>query len=112
MRRRSLCAVGRSEQNAIGHDDRRSPTGLEQLEEQGQEQQFGLLGLDDPLQILGGRLVVQRSGERRVGQDQRVLLGVPAGALGQRVAVADVGDSMPCSSMFMLPMRSMVASKS
>lgn len=55
------------------------------------EEHLGLLGLHDPLQVLAGGLVVERPGEGGVGQDERVLLGIHCGALGERVAVADVG---------------------
>ena len=106
-----LCALLEPNSTPSGTITAARPPGLSN-EEQREEEQFGLLRLDHALQVLGRRLVVQRPGERRIGQDQRVLRGIVAGALGQRVAVADVGASMPCSSMFMLPMRSMVESKS
>jgi hypothetical protein len=65
--------------------------GLEQPQEQRQEEQFGLLGLDDALEVLGGVLVVERPGEGRVGQDERVHLLVASVLLGERVLVAHVG---------------------
>jgi hypothetical protein len=60
----------RAEEHTVRDDDRRAATRLEQLQEQRHEQQFGLLRLDDPLQVLGGRLVVEGPGKRRVGQDR------------------------------------------
>jgi hypothetical protein len=51
--RSALCAVRRTEQHAVGHDNRRAAAGLEQLQEQRQEQQLGLLRLHDPLEVLG-----------------------------------------------------------
>ncbi len=83
--------VRAAEQHALGHDDRRPPARLEQTEEERQEQQLRLLRLHDLLQVLGRGLVVERAGERRIGQDQRVLLLLPGVVLGQRVAVGDVG---------------------
>ena len=66
--------LGRAEEHAVGHDDRGAAAGLEQAQEEREEEQFGLLGLDDLLQVLGGGLVVEAAGERRIGEDQRVLL--------------------------------------
>jgi hypothetical protein len=65
-----------AEQHAVRDDDGGAPADLEQAQEQRQEQQLGLLGLDDLLEVLGGGLVVEAAGEGRVGQDQRVALGV------------------------------------
>jgi hypothetical protein len=108
-----LVGLAAAEQHAVGHDDRRAPAGLEQAQEQGQEQQLGLFGLDGLLQVLGGVFVVQAARKGRVGQDEAVGLGIARRAFGQRVAVlAMAGCSTPCSTMFMLPMRSMVLSKS
>jgi hypothetical protein len=42
-----LVRLAGAEQHAVGHDHRRPAAGLEQAQEQGQEQQLGLLGLDD-----------------------------------------------------------------
>ena len=49
-----LCAVDGAEQHAIGHDDGGAAAGLEQAQEEREEEQLGLLGLDDLLQVLGG----------------------------------------------------------
>ena len=43
------------------------------------------------LQVLGGVLVVERPGERRIGEDQRVFFLLACVVLRQPVAVADVG---------------------
>ena len=48
-----LVRVARAEEHAVGHDDRGASAGLEQPQEQRQEEQLGLLGLDDLLQVLG-----------------------------------------------------------
>ena len=69
-----LVGLGGPEQHAVGHDHRRPAAGLEQPQEQRQEEQLGLLGLDDLQEVLGGVLVVERAGEGRVGEDQRVRL--------------------------------------
>ena len=47
-----LMRLGRAEQHAVGHDDRGAAAELEQAEEQREEEQLGLLGLDDLLQVL------------------------------------------------------------
>ena len=62
-----LVGLRRTEQHAVGDDDRRPATGLEQPQEQRQKQQFGLLCLDDLQQVLGTALVIQRASERRIG---------------------------------------------
>ena len=84
----------RPEEHAVGHDDGGAATDLKQAQEQGEEQQLCLLRLDDLLQVLGGGLVVEAAGERRIGEDERVPLGVVARCgqvgLGQGVLVADV----------------------
>ena len=82
--------LARSEEHAVGHDDSGASSCLEQAEEEREEQQLGLLCLDDLLQILGDGLVVEASRKRRIGEDQRVLLRVIVVGLGQRVLVADV----------------------
>ncbi len=81
----------RAEQHAVGHDHGGAAAGLEQAQEERQEEQLGLLGLDDLQQVLGGVLVVEAAGEGRIGQQQRVLLLLAGVVLGERVAVADVG---------------------
>ena len=86
-----LVRVGRAEEHAVGHDDGGASAGLEQAQEEGEEEQLGLLGLDDLLQVLGGVLVVERSGEGRIGEDQRVFFLLARVVLRERVAVADVG---------------------
>ncbi len=65
--------------------------GLQQAQEEGEEEQLGLLGLDDLEQVLRDVRVVQGAGEGRVGEDESVLLLLPRVVLGQRIAVADVG---------------------
>ena len=52
-RTKVLVRLGRAEQHAVGHDDRGAAAGLEQPQEQGEEQQLGLLRLDDLQQVLG-----------------------------------------------------------
>ena len=86
-----MCALRRAEQHAVGHDDGGAAAGLEQAQEEREEEQLGLLRLDDLLQVLGGVLVVERPGEGRIGEDQRVVLLLAGVVLRQRVAVADVG---------------------
>ena len=83
--------IGRAEEHAIGHDDGGAAAGLEQAQEERHEEQLGLLGLDDALEVLGGGLVIEAAGEGRIGEDEGVLLRVVLVALGQRVSVADVG---------------------
>ena len=78
-----LVRLGRAEQHAVRHDDGGAPAGLEQPQEQREEQQLGLLRLDDVLQILGGGLVVERAGERRIGEHQRVASGILGVVLGE-----------------------------
>jgi hypothetical protein len=80
-----------AEQHAIGHDDGSTATGLEQAQEEGEEEQFGLLGLHYLLQVLSTVLVVERAGEGRIGQDEGVFLVLPGVLLGERVTVDDVG---------------------
>ena len=86
--------LARPEEYAVGHDDGGAAAGLEQAQEQGKEQQLGLLCLDDLLQVSGGGLVVETARKRRIGEDERVPLSVVPGCrqvgLGQRVPVADV----------------------
>ena len=82
--------LARSEEHAVGHDDGGATAGLEQAEEEREEQQLGLLGLDDLLQILGGGLVVEASCKRRIGEDQGVHLRVIVVRLSQRIPVADI----------------------
>ncbi len=86
-----LVRVGRAEEHAVGHDDGGASAGLEQAQEEREEEQLGLLRLDDLLEVLGGVLVVEDAGERRIGQDQRVFLLLARVVLRERVAVADVG---------------------
>jgi len=78
-----LVRFGRPEEHPVRDDDSRSAARLQQPDEQRQEKQLGLFGLDDLLEILGDRLVVQRPGERWVREDERVKLGVPASTAGQ-----------------------------
>ena len=69
-----LVGGGGAEQHAIRHDDCGTSAGLQETQEQRQEQQFRLLGLDDGKQVLRGVLVIERPRERRIRQDQCVLL--------------------------------------
>lgn len=101
-----------AEQHAVGHDDGGAPAGFEQAQEQGQKEQLGLFGFDGLLQILGGVFVVQAAGKGWVGQDEAVGLGIARRAFGEESRYSMAGCSTPCSTMFMLPMRSMVLSKS
>ena len=66
------------------------PPGLSSRRNKRQKQQFGLLGLDDLQQVLGGVLVIERPGKGRIGEHQRVALLLAGVVLRQRVAVADV----------------------
>jgi hypothetical protein len=86
----SLCALEEPNSTPSGTHHRRPPAGAQQAQEQGDEQQLGLLGLDDLQQVLGRRLIIQRSGEGRVGEDQRIGAGILVMLLGQAVAVGDV----------------------
>ena len=79
-----------AEEHAVGHDDGGAAAGLQQAQEEREEEQLGLLGLDDLQQVLGGVLVVEGAGEGRIGEDQGVLLLVAGVVLRERVAVADV----------------------
>ena len=74
---------GRAEQHAVRHDDRRAPANLEQPQEQREKQQFGLFGLDDLLQILRRRLVIERAGEGRIGEEQAVAVLLARNILGR-----------------------------
>jgi type I restriction enzyme R subunit len=54
-------------------------------------EQFGLLGLDDLQQVLGGVLVVEAAGEGRIGEHEGVGILVGGVILRQRIAVTNVG---------------------
>ena len=86
-----LVRVGRAEEHAVGHDDGGASAGLEQAQKEGEEEQFGLLGLDDLLEVLGAVLVVERAGEGRIGEDEGVFFLLARVVLRKGVAVADVG---------------------
>ena len=103
----------RTEQHTFRHDHRRAPADLEQSQEQGEKQQFRLLGLHDLLQVLRGRLVVERAGKGRIGEDKAVAF-LLAGDDPRRANpdASIIGFSMPCRIMFIEPMRSIVGSKS
>ena len=77
----------RAEQHAVGHDHRGASAGLQQAQEEREEEQLGLLGLDDGQQVFGRVLVVQAAGKRRVGVNQRVGLFIVGVVLRQRVLV-------------------------
>ena len=76
---------------AVGHDDRRASAGPQQAQKQREKEQFGLLGLDDPQEVLRATLVVERTGEGRVGEDERVAFLLARVVLREAVAVDDVG---------------------
>ena len=61
-----------AEQYAVRDDDRSPSSALQQAQKQGHEEQFGLLCLDDPLQVLGGGFVIEAAGKGRIGEDQGV----------------------------------------
>ena len=87
--RRVLCALLDPKSTPSGTMTAARPPVWRRRREEGEEQQLGLLRLDDLLQIFGGGLVVEASRKRRIGEDQRVLLRVIVVGLGQRVLVAD-----------------------
>ena len=82
--------VAGAEQNPVRDDDCCSASGLQEPQEQRKEQQLGLLCLHDLLEVLGRVLVIQRSGEGRIRQDERVALFLPGVVLREGVSVADV----------------------
>jgi hypothetical protein len=86
-----LVRLAAAEQHAVGHDDRGPAAGLQQAQEQRQEQQLGLLGLDDGQQVLGGVLVVQAARQTAGWPGSAVGLFVARVVLRQRILVADVG---------------------
>ena len=86
-----LVRIRRAEEHAIRHDDGGASAGLEQAQEEGEEEQLGLLRLHDLLEVLGAVLVVERPGEGRVGEDERVFFLLARVVLPERVAVSDVG---------------------
>jgi hypothetical protein len=49
----------RSEQYPVGDDDGGTPAGLQQSHEEGYEEQLGLFGLDDLLEVFRAGLVIQ-----------------------------------------------------
>ncbi len=51
--------LGGAEQHAVGHDDGGAAAGLEQSQEQREEEQLGLLRLDDLQEILRRVLVIE-----------------------------------------------------
>ena len=61
--RRVLVCFARPEEYAVGHDDGGAAANLKQPQEQRKEQQFGLLSLDDLLQIPSDGLVVETAPE-------------------------------------------------
>ena len=85
-----LVGIGRAEEHAIRHDNGGAATGLEHAQEERHEEQFGFLGLDDALEILGGGFVIEAAGEGRIGEDEGVFFRVVLIVFGQRVLVADV----------------------
>ena len=85
-----LVRPARPEQHAVGHDHRRAAARFQEAQEEREEEQLGLLRLDNLQQVLGRVLVVEAPGERRIGQHQRVGLLVARVVLRERVAIADV----------------------
>ncbi len=90
MRRSSLCALPEPEQHAVRHDDRRAAAGFEQAQEEREEEQFGLFGLNDLEEILGSILVIEAAGKRWIGEYQRILLLLAHMVLRERVAPLNV----------------------
>lgn len=85
-----------AEQHAVRHDGGAAAADLEHAQDECDEEQLGLLGLDHAQQVRGHVLLVQAALERWVGQDEieRAFgaLGVALlEALAQRVLVVDVG---------------------
>ena len=78
-----------AEQHAVGHDHRRAAADLQEPQEEREKQQFRLLGLHHLLQVLRGRLVIERAGERRIGEDEAVALLLARDVLGEGVARLD-----------------------
>jgi len=76
----------RAEQHSFGHDHRSAPADLQEPQEQREKQEFGLLGLDDLLQVLRGRLVIERAGERRIGEEKAVAVLLARNVLGEGIA--------------------------
>jgi hypothetical protein len=72
-------------------DDSRPTASLQQPQEQRDKQQLRLLRLDDLLQVLRGRLIIQRPGKRRIREHQAVFAGLILVLFRQRVAALDVG---------------------
>ena len=62
----------RAEEDAVGDDDGRTAARLEEPQEEREEEQLSLPGLDDREQVLRRALVVEAAGERRIGKDERV----------------------------------------
>ena len=88
--RRVLCALLDPKSTPSGTMTAARPPAWSRRRNRARKQQLGLLGLDDLLQVLCGGLVVETARERRIGEDQGVLLRVIIVGLGQRVLVADV----------------------
>lgn len=63
----------------VGDDNGGAAAVVQQAQEKHQEEQLGLFCLDNLLQVLGGRFVVQAAGKGRIGQDQGVFLGIVLG---------------------------------
>lgn len=85
-----LVGIGRAKEHAVRHDDGGAATGLENAQEERHEEEFGFLGLDDALEVLGGGFVIETARERRIGEDEGVFFRVVLIVFGQRVLVADV----------------------
>src|SRR5207253_8459516 len=86
-----LCAVLEPNNTPSGTMTAVRPPGLSRRQEEGEEEQLGLLGLHHLLQVPGAVLVVERAGKWRISQDKGVFLVLPGVILGERVTVDDVG---------------------
>ena len=86
-----LVGIGRAEEDSIGHDDGGAATGLQEAQEERHEEEFGFFGFDDLEEVFGGGLVIEATGEGRIGEDEGVFFRIVLIALGEGVLVADVG---------------------
>ena len=85
-----LMSLGGTEQHPVGYDDGAPPAYLQHPQEEGQEQQLGLLGLANLQQVGGHDVRVQAPLEGGIGQNEGVLL--PVGVLvAEAVPILNVG---------------------
>ena len=85
-----LVSTAAAEEHAVGDDAGATTASLEHSHEQGKEQQLGFVAADHGAQRLAHALTVQAALERRIGEDERVTLGVEV-FVTERVAPLDVG---------------------